>query len=229
MRACAARVVELLAGDAAGWAARLACPASAIPSAGRYSLAWSLDDETAPLATPLFLSQAGEGGFIAAPPIPAHWEPGMQVALRGPLGNGFSMPSPTRRLALAALGETTARLHPLMRTILQEGGAVALFTDQAVNNLPAAVEINPLDTLAEALSWADFLALDLPVERLSALAGWLRLDGQPHVLPCPAQALVITPMPCAGLAECGACAVLARHRWKLTCQDGPVFPLLDLL
>jgi NAD(P)H-flavin reductase len=40
--------------------------------------------------------------------------------------------------------------------------------------------------------------------------------------------LILAPMPCAGLAECGACAVPARSGWKLACLDGPVFDLRAL-
>jgi hypothetical protein len=44
-----------------------------------------------------------------------------------------------------------------------------------------------------------------------------------------AQVLIHTPMPCAGLAECGVCAVRDRHDWKMACKDGPVFIMKDLL
>jgi hypothetical protein len=47
-------------------------------------------------------------------------------------------------------------------------------------------------------------------------------------LPCPAQVLITTPMPCAGLAKCGACAIASRRGWKLACEDGPVFDLNHL-
>jgi hypothetical protein len=38
-------------------------------------------------------------------------------------------------------------------------------------------------------------------------------------------------MPCAGIAECGACAVPGGGwgGWKLACQHGPVFDLNWLL
>jgi len=77
--------------------------------------------------------------------------------------------------------------------------------------------------LPDLLAWADFLALDLPLEALADLGKHL-----PDVLPCPAQALIYTPMPCACLARCGACAVPTRRRWKLACEDGPVFDLREL-
>jgi Leu/Phe-tRNA-protein transferase len=46
--------------------------------------------------------------------------------------------------------------------------------------------------------------------------------------PCPGQALIHTAMPCAGIAECGACAVRTRKSWRLACKDGPVFDISEL-
>ena len=43
-----------------------------------------------------------------------------------------------------------------------------------------------------------------------------------------AQALIVTPMPCGGIAECGVCAVTVRRGWKMACKDGPVFDLKEL-
>ena len=146
------------------------------------------------------------------------------MTLRGPLGRGFSWPALLRKLALAALGGTVARLMPLLHAALAQDASVALFASGPLPSLPPAVEVNPLDVLPDAPAWADFLALDLPLHALADLrmvvgagSGWRT--------PCPAQALIVTPMPCAGLAECGACAVPARGGWKLACQDGPVFDL----
>jgi hypothetical protein len=49
---------------------------------------------------------------------------------------------------------------------------------------------------------------------------WSRLETQ---------VLIRAPMPCGALAECGVCAVVLRHEWKMACRDGPVFNLKDLL
>jgi NAD(P)H-flavin reductase len=205
------------------------CPGAASPAAGRYVMAWSPEQPDAPLATSLFAARIEPQGFLAAPPIPATWEPGTALQLRGPLGRGFSPPGPVRRLALAGLGDGLARLQPLLQDALEKGAAVALFADQAPPGLPSAVEVNPLETLDEALAWADYLALDLPASELPGLAHRLGVERGLRHLPCPAQALVGLPLPCGGLADCGACAVETRRGWKLACQDGPVFDLIDLL
>jgi len=152
----------------------------------------------------------------------------MRLELRGPLGRGFSIPQGVRRLALAAFGETASRLLPLTEQALRQEVAVALFTELSVPDLPSAVEINPLGSLTDALTWADFLALDLPLERLAELGDFLGLTHQLHV-PCSGQALLWTPMPCGGIAECGVCAVQAGRSWKLACKDGLVFNLEELI
>ena len=130
---------------------------------------------------------------------------------------------------MAALGETISRLLPVIHQALALEASIALFTDQAIPSLPLALEISPLSALPEALTWADFLALDLPLESVPDLRQTLGLAPEAQRLPCLAQALVYSAMPCAGLAECGACATPSRRGWKLACKDGPVFALEDLL
>ena len=39
----------------------------------------------------------------------------------------------------------------------------------------------------------------------------------------PVFVLVDAPMPCAGMGDCGVCAVKARGGYRLACKDGPVF------
>lgn len=206
-------------------AALISCPSQAIPPPGCYLLA-SSDD--AVLASPLFLGAKSEGGFLAAAPVEISWEPGMQLHLRGPHGKGFSLPADTRRLALAGLGNTITRLLPLAELAINQNAAVSLFSDASFPSLPSAIEASLLAALPEALAWADFLVLDLALEDLPFLRDRLGLARQAPVR-CPGQALVLAPMPCAGLAECGVCALRTRKGWKLACRDGPVFRLDELL
>jgi hypothetical protein len=205
--------------------ARIACPPRAVPQPGRYLLAsWG----EAVLSAPLFLEAGFDDGFLAAPPAALGWEPGIHLELRGPRGDGFSLPADTRRLVLAALGDTVSRLLPVAESALQQEMAVALFSDAVLPSLPSAMEASPLATLPDALSWADFLVLDLPLEEVPRLRDRLEIAGA-GPLTSPGQALVLAPMPCAGLAGCGVCALRTRRGWKLVCEDGPVFPLQDLL
>ena len=207
---------------------RVACPQKMIPASGKYTLAWAEGDADAPLATPLFTAQVDPDGFLAAPGAPPHWGPGTRLHLRGPLGRGFDLPLTARSVALAACSATVARLLPLMRDALAQEAAVALFTDNPLPALPLDLEVHPLSALPEALSWADYLALDLPVEMLDSLGRLLGVDEfTARALPA-AQALVLTPMLCGGMADCAVCAVKTGRKWKMACKDGPVFNLKEL-
>jgi len=124
------------------------------------------------------------------------------------------------------------RLLPLARQALALGLEVALLCeansiDLAVQDIPPALEINPLSSSTSILAWADYLALDLTTEGLAQIRQKLGLPPEAR-LSCPIQALIMTPMPCTGAAECWMCAVKTRHGWQLACKDGPVFDLNDL-
>lgn len=211
--------------EAGATAAVIACPARAIPAPGQYTLAAAPGDV---LGSALFYAGSWDGGFVAAPPLPAGWEPGTRLTLRGPLGHGFRLPDSLQQLALVAGGESVSRLLPLIYAALARQAAVTLFSDLPLPALPAALEAFPLAALPETLAWADFLAVDEPIEDLDKLGDRLGLAAGGKT-PCPGQVLVQAPMPCAGLAQCGACAVKTRRGWKLACEDGPVFDLKELM
>lgn len=213
-------------------AGRLLCTQNLIPSAGQYLLAHDPaflahggpGRANALLPTPVFGAGSAPGGFLAAPPIPPAWRPGVSLSLRGPLGRGFSLPVSARCVALIALGETAARLNPLLASALEQDAAVVLVSDLDLPDLPPEVELQPLAALGEVVKWADYLGLDLPRESLLGLRERLGFDRQAGVR-YGAQALIVTPMPCGGMAECGVCAVTVRRGWKMACKDGPVFDL----
>jgi hypothetical protein len=221
------RVVEIRLEAGGQWEALIACPVKAIPQAGQYLLASSRDDPDEALGVPLFLSEKSTHGFWSAPPIPAAWRPGMKLDLLGPLGHGFVLPREVQRLGLVALGESISRLMPLVDPIGQSHGGVTLFTDLPLPRIPALLEAYPLASLKDALDWPDFLAIDLPLQRYAELRNMLGLSEGIGIT-CPAQVLITTPMPCAGLAKCGACGTASRRGWKLACEDGPVFDLNHL-
>jgi hypothetical protein len=130
-----------------------------------------------------------------------------------------------------------ARLLPVVRGTLSQGAAVVLFTDLPLPSLPSDLEVQPLGALPEELYWPDFLALDLAAEQLPDIRAILKLNPF-VVIPYPVQALILSPMPCGGAADCGVCAVPGRglaprasgprSAWKLPCKDGPVFDLKEL-
>jgi hypothetical protein len=227
MRTYEGRLVELQQISPQETGAWFACPPEGLPDPGRYVLAVACDPE-APLAVPLFPSEISSRSFLAAPPFPADWQPGQVLRLRGPLGRGFRLPTSSRRAVLAALGDTFSRLLPLAHAALRQNAAVALYTNSSLPGLPAAIEAHPLSSLPDGLGWADFLALDVPREDISSLEASLGQTAD-RLPPIPAQVLVTSAFPCAGMGSCGVCAVQVGRTWKLACIDGPVFDLNEIL
>jgi hypothetical protein len=218
------RVSEIRLGSGRNVEAYIVCPESVIPTAGQYLLASDQDDPDVVLSTPLFAVEKSNQGFWAVTQFPNSWAPGTILNLIGPLGHGFDLPRNIQRLGLVALGETVSRLMPLVHLTTQNHGSMTLFTDLSLPRLPVALEVSPLASLKDSLDWSDFLVLDVPLERLPDIRATLGLSDR-DVLPCPAQVLLTTPMPCAGMAECGACAIPGWRGWKLACEDGPVLDL----
>jgi hypothetical protein len=214
--------VKLHLGEAS---ALISCPANVVPAAGQYVLAV---DQRMIQAVPLFLAEAWEGGFLAAPPSPESWQPGTQLSLFGPLGSGFQLPGDIQRLALVGLGATTARLLTLATSSQSDRLNITLFSDAPLSRLSPVLEAFPLHELPEAISWADFIAIDAPLGELVQLE---QLFGNSFssLSSLRGQVFVQTSMPCCGLGQCGVCALKVGRSWKLTCEDGPVFDLQDVL
>jgi hypothetical protein len=205
---------------------RILCPSEMIPSPGQYLLA---HDPASDALLPVPIFQAGwiPHGFIIAPPIPEAWKPETRLSLRGPLGHGFDLPASARHVALVAVDGNPYRLLPLLELALTNKAAVTLLSYTVPASLPAEVEVQPVTVLPEAADWADYLAIDVVRESLPVL--WKLIgEGEQVWTLKDAQGLVLTPVPCGGMAACGVCAVNTRRGWKMACKDGPVFRLRDL-
>lgn len=196
------------------------------PQPGQYLLA---NAPALPDALPVVLFPIGRHAteLRIAAPIPAPWRVGLQLVIRGPLGHGFNLPATARRIALCAPWSDPARLLPLASLGLQQGAAIVLHTNLVPTNLSPEVEVLPLEQLVTAPAWADFLALEAPLSKLSELRQLVGAGAQ-FFPGCPCQVLVHTEMPCGTLAACGVCAVSTRSGWKRTCSDGPVFDFNQL-
>ena len=213
------QLLELILEDGCRYL-RVTCPPNLIPAPGQYVLA--SDGSDSPLPVPLFYTDSAPQGFIAVAHEDIGWHPGLALYLRGPLGRGFTLPLSARKVALVALDDSPARLHGLIQPALRQDADVVLVSASAPDNLPDDVEVQPLSALDDILDWADYVAFDIAREHLPQ---WKeRLGKQNHWMARrSAQALIRTPVPCGGLAECGVCAVTLKSEWRLGCKDGPVF------
>lgn len=220
---------------------------------GRFVLA----DLGAYIRTPLFPAGLPTGSdteafeVLVPPEHPAATlRPGATVDLIGPLGRGFDVPTPARRLLLVA---DTVHLPVLLPLTGQQPGFVGKpgFSVALLLSAPSAAELPPLRLLPPALEvhivtadgssghpgsaldlfpdlarWADCVCVADDPATYPALADLVR---EVRIGPGPrfAQALVVPPMAC-GLGACQGCAVHVAHGIKLACTDGPVFDLLEL-
>jgi hypothetical protein len=122
---------------------------------------------------------------------------------------------------LIAFDDAPVCLRGLIRPALRQRASVVVVTSSTGDSLPDDVEVQPLAAMAEVIEWADYIALDVSRENLSELRELLQPNQTAAVK--DAQALIRTPMPCGGLADCGVCAVNTRSFWQMACKDGPVF------
>lgn len=200
--------------------ARIACPRKMIPATGQYLLAYNSASDD-PLTIPVFSAGDFSEGFLAASPLPRTWSPGVTLSLRGPLGRGFALPVNARRIALAALDVTPAYLLGLIPKAQAQGAGIVLVCDDPPDDLPSDVEIRPLAALEEINQWADYLALAATREEW----GERIRNSDQLIVTGEAQVLIVTPMPCGGLGQCGVCSVDVKRGEGLACEDGPVFNL----
>ncbi len=203
---------------------RISCAEPMIPAPGQYLLA--SDGSDAPLSAPLSYTESAPGGFIAAP-APDSWNPGMEIFLRGSLGNGFKLPATARKIVLVAFEPALTHLRALIPIALKQGASLVVVADFHTEDLPPEVEVQPLAALGEILTWADYAAFSVSRGALPSMMELLRKLNQ-TAMPRDAQVLIQTPVPCGGLAECGVCAVTTRAGWKMACKDGPVFDLREI-
>lgn len=208
--------------------ARISCPPELIPAPGQYLLAHASGSD-APLPVALFPSLFHpESGFRCAPPVPVSWQPGQRLNLLGPIGRGFTLPSAARKLVLIAWDADPARLLGLIPLALKQEAEIVLLSDSPVADLPEVIEVQPLKSLRDVLHWSTYAAFDIRRENLPQMRE--KLTGQESLtLRLEAQVLVRAPMPCGAVAECGVCAILLHHSWKMACKDGPVFEFRELL
>ncbi len=210
-----------------GTGMRLECESPLHPLPGQYLLARSAGMQPI-LPVPLFCRSVEGSELTISPPLPADWQPGTEIYLHGPMGNGFHPPATMRHLVLADLsGNQGQRLLQLASDVLETTFETALLSDSAPDDLPVEIEFLPLKALSEVLAWADYLAVEVPLGQLGLLRDLAGLQSI-REFPMQSEALVDTPLICGGIGACGVCSVKVSGRWLLACKDGPVFRLNQL-
>lgn len=154
--------------------------------------------------------------------------PGDALEFFGPLGAELRLPPRTSRLLLFGDVRGLAALLALADAALAQGLEVALVLDgerlpALPGLLPPAVEVlQRLD--AEAIRWADALYCAGDSAVLQRAQAVLRASSSQ----LPACGLLHAPLAC-GVGACYGCVVHTRSGQRLSCVDGPAFPLRELI
>jgi len=209
-------------GEGQGISVGLATPLNFVP--GQYFRA-AVDGSDEVLPQIFFPIQKNSLNLTLEPLREGRWQPGQEISLRGPLGNGFQMPAAAEHVGLISFGSANAALLlPLAVALLAEGKEVALATAAPLRGLPPALEVLPPEQAQDVTIWADGVAISAWRNDLGQVIERFRGNGSRKLI----QVLVQTDMPCGGVAACGVCALPTKKGWKLTCKDGPVFVLGEL-
>lgn len=202
---------------------------------GRYAMV-ALGGGTDPyLPRPLWLRRSGEAALsllVRAAGRGGAWlarrAVGETLRFSGPHGAELRPEPPTRRLLLTGDRAGLNCLLALADEAARRGLEVALLPADPEESVPAALLPPDVELLRtpdpELLTWADELyAVGAPgaVERAQAMlrasGSRVAARGVPHVgLAC-------------SVGACYGCVVQTRRGARLSCADGPAFPLRDLV
>ncbi|HWR65660.1 MAG TPA: hypothetical protein VN364_06035 [Bellilinea sp.] len=191
------------------------------PQAGQYFLTFSPQMDE-PLAVPLFFAGTSNTDWILSGQISTQWQPGTRLHWRGPLGHGFQLPPASRRVALVDWKTQAYSLPALVSLALAQDANVVWYSHRLPEWLPPSVEVLPLESLADAWDWADYLAIECDYKDIPQLVAAL-MTSSSRKPGCITEFLLRTSLTCGGMAECGVCAVRTKTGLKLACKDGPVF------
>lgn len=193
-----------------------------IPAPGQPLLAY-LPGSNAPLRTALFPSRIESHQFTSVMIPSAAWQIGVELDLLGPVGHGFSPPPDSKHWVLIALDLPFDSLLPLVDTAIERDAAIAVYSDGALPDLPAQVEI--ATTADNLLEWADYIAMAIHSSLIPGISSYL--GRKPEITPtAETELLTDLSIPC-GLGVCGACGLKTREGWKSACEEGPVYKAKD--
>ncbi len=221
MRTGTARIDETLIQD--GRAARILCAPALLSRSS--STRWPERPPNLPgrWRPPFSAPPATPADLYAADPCRLHGDP----AHCSPCAARSDAASTCRRQPGALRwphgGGNPGRLLALLETAQTQNAEITLLTENIPPALPPSIEILPLSALPETARWADYLALDAPRTALPTLQALLHPELRAYSSGYTIEILLETPLPCGGIAECGACAVSTPRATLLACKDGPVF------
>ena len=164
---------------------------------------------------------------------------GDELDLLGPLGNSFSIDSPSKNLLLVAGGMGIAPLYFLVQESLKRKYRVILLYGTADDKrypvvptveMVAATEDGTIghkgmitDLMPQYTDWADQVFACGPIPMYCVMA-----NDYPQLKHKPVQVSLEVRMGC-GRGICYGCTIRTKGGLKQVCKDGPVFDLGDII
>ena len=210
--------------------------------AGQFLMVRAPGEPAGMLRHPAFFSRGGNRAQLLIPPVdPLHLPlsallPQSSLDVLGPLGQPYLLSAGARRLLLLAFAEPVAPIVAISHWAEWQGVATAVIIggeqwQPLVSLLPESAECGVAglnsSALEQALLWADQVVASLPPAlfgALAALTSRLRLRLAPGFV----KVIVARDYLC-GLGACGSCALPVPGQHLLSCRDGPLFDLRELL
>jgi dihydroorotate dehydrogenase electron transfer subunit len=174
----------------------------------------------------------------------SHRRAGETLDLLGPLGNGFSIETTSKKLLLAAGGMGIAPLAFLTQQALSDGKSVKMILGARKKErlfpkdfLPKGIELFIItedgtegdkgkisDILPKYVDWADQIFACGPLAMYKSISrqtkNWTKRK--------PVQVSLEVRMGCS-IGACFSCSIKTKNGMKRVCSDGPVFNLDDVI
>lgn len=157
--------------------------------------------------------------------IPGHWGIGTQLYYRGPIGNGFALPSLQENLAFLSLGDCMASLLPVLDVGLANEKNIVYASDCFRLDLPNEVEVMNEKAIMENLSWVEMGYVEMSWHERMLYVPLLR---KLKALKRKFQIYIHNQVLCYGQSDCLICSVETNNGIVKTCSQGHVFWLDDL-
>ena len=165
-------------------------------------------------------------------------QPGDEIDILGPLGNGFTVHPDSRNLLLVAGGMGIAPLMLLADGAVAEGRDVTMLYGTANDDrYPVPARVTVVAATEDGSVGHRGLVTELIPQYLDAtdqvfacgpLPMYKAMAQMPELKNKPVQVSLEMRMGC-GMGTCYACTIRTRQGLKQVCKDGPVFELNDII
>jgi len=163
------------------------------------------------------------------PQEPLNLKPGQSLIISQPAGIGFTeLGNQVRILMLISDLENSLLLNMIHQQSKTKQWEVSVLTTGQNHNFPETVELITKNQFIDTCNWADRIYLEATQssleETIYKIMNTIGKEDQKKV-----EIFTQANYGCAGIGECGLCAVNILNKKILLCQQGPVIKLVEYL